>query len=61
MQMWTLRRFLPLVIGHLVPEDSECLLDLVFACPVAKSVCGDLEAVTTTLLLLSSTLTHQLQ
>lgn len=51
--MWTLGRFLPLVIGHLVPEDNEywenflCLLDImdiVFACPIGASACGDLEA-----------------
>ena len=53
MQMWTLARFLPLVIGHLVPEDDAhwenflCLLDImdiIFACPVGAEACGDLEA-----------------
>ena len=53
MQMWTLSRFLPLAIGHLVPEDDEhwenflCLLDImdiVFACPVGAAASGELEA-----------------
>ena len=47
MQMWTLRRFLPLVIGHLVPEDDQywenflCLLDIMdilFARPITPDV-----------------------
>lgn len=48
--MWTLGRFLPLVIGHLVPEDDEhwenvlCLLDIVFACLVGAAAWGELEA-----------------
>ncbi len=53
MQMWTLARFLPLIIGPLIPEDNEhwekilCLLDILdilFASPISPSVCGDLEA-----------------
>lgn len=53
MQMWTLARFLPLVIGHLVPVDDEywenflCLLDIMgilFASPVDAAMCGQLEA-----------------
>lgn len=52
MQMWTLGRFLPLVIGHLVPEDDEhwdnflCLLeimDILFARPVAPDACALVE------------------
>ena len=51
--MWTLARFLPLVIGHLVPEDDAhwenflCLLDIMdilFACPVGVEAFGELEA-----------------
>ena len=46
MQMW---RFLPLVIGHLIPEDDEhwdnflCLLDIMdilFAHPVTTDACA---------------------
>lgn len=53
MQMWTFARFLPLVIGHLIPEDDAhwinflCLLDIMdilFACPVGAEAFGDLEA-----------------
>ena len=53
MQMWTLARFLPLVIGHLIPEDDEhwenflCLLetmDILFAQNVDTNTCGYLEA-----------------
>ena len=49
MQMWTLGRFLPLVIGHLVPEDDQywdnflCLLDvmdILFARPVTPDACA---------------------
>ena len=52
MQMWTLARFLPLVIGHLIPEDDEhwenflCLLeimDILFAHRVSLDLCGYLE------------------
>ena len=52
MQMWTLARFLPLIIGHLIPEHDEhwenflCLLDIMdilFAHNVASDVCGYLE------------------
>lgn len=53
MQMWTLGRFLPLVIGQLIPEEDEnwenflCLrdiMDIIFAYPVHRSACGELEA-----------------
>ena len=53
MQMWTFARFLPLVVGHLVPEDNKhwenflCLLDIMdilFAPHIAKDACGYLEA-----------------
>ena len=52
MQMWTLARFLPIVIGHLIPEENEhwenflCLLDIMdilFAHHVVSDVCGYLE------------------
>ena len=52
MQMWTLARFLPLVIGHIIPEDNEnwenflCLLDIMdilFAHNVIADACGYLE------------------
>ena len=52
MQMWSLARFLPLVIGHLIPEDDElwdnflCLLDIMdilFARDIEAHVCGHLE------------------
>ena len=51
--MWALARFLPLVIGHLIPEDDEhwenflCLLDIMdilFAHNIASGACGYLEA-----------------
>ena len=53
MQMWTLARFLPLVIGHKIPERDEhwenflCLLDIidiVFAPVIAPENCGYLES-----------------
>ena len=53
MQMWTLGRFLPLSIGHMVPENDKhwenflCLLeimDIIFSRRVPKSECGYLEA-----------------
>lgn len=53
MQMWTLARFLPLVIGHLVPEEDAhwenflrllAIMDILFACPVGAEAFGDLEA-----------------
>ena len=53
MQMWTLARFLPLVVGHLVPEDNKhwenflCLFDIMdnfFAPHIAKDACGYVEA-----------------
>ena len=49
MQMWTLGRFLPLIIGHLVTEEDEywdnflCLLDIMdilFARPVTADACA---------------------
>jgi len=52
-QMWTLGRFLPLAIGHLVQEDNEfwinflCLLDImdiIFARSIPKNICGYLES-----------------
>ena len=53
MQMWTLARFLPLVIGHLIPEDDVhwenflCLLDIMdilFSRKVSTDAFGHLEA-----------------
>ena len=53
MQMWTLARFLPLVIGHLIPENDKywenflCLLDIMdilFSHTVADDAIGNLEA-----------------
>jgi hypothetical protein len=53
MQMWTMARFLPLIIGHMIPEDNEnwqnylCLLDIMdilFAPRIPKEECGHLEA-----------------
>ncbi|CAI8047453.1 hypothetical protein GBAR_LOCUS26222 [Geodia barretti] len=53
MQMWTLARFLSLVIGHLIPEDDKhwenflCLLDIIdilFSHSVADDAIGYLEA-----------------
>ena len=47
--MWTLARFLPLSVGHLVPEDDQhwenflCLLDIMdilFARPVTPDACA---------------------
>jgi hypothetical protein len=52
-QMWTFARFLPLVIGHRIPEDNElwenylCLLsimDILFAPIVDKEDCCYLES-----------------
>ena len=49
MQMWTLGRFLPLLIGHLVEEDDDhwlnflCLLDIIdilFARPITADTCS---------------------
>ena len=49
MQMWTLGRFLPLLIGHLVEDDDDhwlnflCLLDIIdilFARPVTADACA---------------------
>ena len=53
MQMWTMGRFLPFAIGHLVPEDDKnwenflCLLeivDILFARRISEDQCGYLEA-----------------
>ena len=53
MQMWSLARFLPLVIGHLVREDDEhwenfrCLLDIMdilFSRKVSTDTFGHLES-----------------
>ena len=53
MQMWALARFLPLAIGHLIPEgdahwENFLLLlditDILFARPIAKEACGYLES-----------------
>ena len=53
MQMWTLGRFLPLAIGHLVPEDDNhwwcflCLLeiiDILLSRKIPKDFCGYLES-----------------
>ena len=49
MQMWTLGRFLPLLVGHLVEDDDDhwlnflCLLDIMdilFARPVTADACA---------------------
>lgn len=54
MQMWTLARFLPLCIGHLVPEDNELwrnflrlleITDILFATSITKEDCGYLESI----------------
>lgn len=51
--MWTLARFLPLAIGHIIPENEEhwenfllllSIMDILFARPVAVEACGYLEA-----------------
>ena len=51
--MWTLGRFLPLVIGHLVPFDNELwinylrlldIMDVLFASKVNKEDCSYLES-----------------
>ena len=53
MQMWTLGRFLPLVIGHLVPESDPYwenflrlldIMDIIFAPCIGPQACGELEA-----------------
>lgn len=53
MQMWTLARFLPLAIGHLIPEAEEHwenflllldIIDVLFARPIATEACGYLES-----------------
>ena len=49
MQMWTLSRFLPLVVGHLVEEDDEYwdnflslldIMDILFARPLTTDACA---------------------
>ena len=47
MQMWTLGRFLPLAIGHLIPQDDEHwdnffldIMDILFARPVTPDACA---------------------
>ena len=51
--MWTFARFLPVIIGHKVPEDDEhwenvlCLLniaDIIFAREIKVETCGYLES-----------------
>ena len=53
-QMWTLARFLPLCIGHLVPEDNELwrnflhlleITDILFETFITKEDCGYLESI----------------
>ena len=53
--MWTLGRFLPLVIGHLVPNEDEhwmnylrllCIMDIVFAPKIKTDDCVYLVYVT---------------
>ena len=53
MQMWTLGRYLPFEIGHLIPEDNEYwenhlrlleIIDIVFARKVPMDECGYLES-----------------
>ena len=49
MQMWTLARFLPLVIGHLIPEDDVHwepfgIMDILFSHKVSTDAFGHLEA-----------------
>jgi len=52
MQMWTLGRFLPLVIGHLIPEENPYwqnfirlleIMDYLFARKFSVEDCGYLE------------------
>lgn len=52
-QMWTLARFLPLAIGHLVPNNEPHwynflrlleIMDILFARKVSKEDCGYLES-----------------
>ena len=53
MQMWTLGRFLPLAIGHVIPEESEHwenflrlldIMDILFARRIPVEECGYLES-----------------
>ena len=53
MQMWTLARFLPFAIGHLIPEGNENwenylhlleIMDIVFARRIPEEECGYLES-----------------
>ena len=47
MQMWTLSRFLPLVIGDIVPKDDQhwvnflLLLEIMFSRKITKDMCDD--------------------
>ena len=51
--MWTLGRFLPLIVGHLIPEDDEhwinnlrllSIMDILFTPKVQKDDCSYLES-----------------
>ena len=53
MQMWTLARFLPFAIGHMIPEGNENwenylhlleIMDIVFARRILEEECGYLES-----------------
>lgn len=53
MQMWTMGRFLPLVIGHKIPEGEEHwanflrlleIMDILFAHRIPEEECGYLES-----------------
>lgn len=52
MQMWTLARFLPFAVGHMIPEDNEYwenflrlveIMNIVFAHTIPVEECGYLE------------------
>lgn len=52
MQMWTLARFLPLAVGHFIPESEDYwenflslldIMDILFARNVTKDACALLE------------------
>lgn len=53
MQMWTLGRFLPLAIGHVIPEETEQwenfirlldIMDILFSRCIPVEECGYLES-----------------
>ena len=53
MQMWTLARFLPLIIGQLIPEENKFwlnflrlldIMDILFSTSLSPEDCGYLEA-----------------